>query len=196
MASAIVLAAGLSSRMEYNKLLLPLNGSTVLESTIKALLGSNVERIVVVLGRGRESFEKILMKYPVETAFNDKFANGQSTSVKAGVLSAGDGEDLLFCMGDQPLITSEGINKILEKLSEQKTMIVPVYKGEKGSPVLFSSKWSNMLRSLEGDKGGRLIMLEHPEEVEYVEIDDPDFFLDADTYEDYLKIMERANERH
>lgn len=192
---AVILAAGLSSRMKKNKLLLPIGETTVIEHVVKTVLSSKVDYVIVVSGRDYEFFRKLLKCYPVRLLYNDQYKKGQSTSIIKGMetLPRTGVEGVLFAMGDQPLINVEGINAIIDAFAMKKgKIIVPVNTrtDKKGAPVLFDRSFFSEIRKIEGDQGGKVVILQHPDAVYECEIDSSEFFDDIDTEEAYESIME------
>jgi len=116
MISAIILAAGESKRMGKLKQLIPFGRSTILEETVNNLLNSKVSEVIVVLGsRADEVTEKIARK-PVKTVVNQDYQQGMSTSVIAGLrLIDSKVRAVMFALGDQPLINSQAINRLIEE---------------------------------------------------------------------------------
>ncbi|MBI9012096.1 MAG: molybdenum cofactor cytidylyltransferase [Clostridiales bacterium] len=182
MISAIILAAGLSSRMGKNKLLLPLGKQSVIEHVVEKVSKSQVDDIIVVLGNDAKDIEKILERFDVRTVINSDFLKGQSTSVKTGILEVDDCTDgALFIMGDQPLIKTEIINDIIHKFYECTcSIVVPTYNNQRGNPVLFGNNWFEELDQIQGDKGGRDILKNNLDQVCFMEISDDLFLKDID----------------
>lgn len=198
---AVILAAGLSSRMKNNKLLLPLGETTVIEHVVKTVLSSKVDYVIVVSGRDHEVVRKLLKYYPIRLLYNDQYEKGQSTSIIKGIetLPRIGVDGVLFAMGDQPLINMEGLNAIVDAFAMKKgKIIVPVntQTDKKGAPVLFDQTFLSDIRKIEGDQGGKIVIRQHPEVVYECEIESPDFFDDIDDEEAYESIIEwwRQNE--
>lgn len=183
----IILAAGKSSRMKKNKLLLPLGGEVVIRSVVKAVLESQVNDIIVVTGRDAEILESELMGLDVACVFNTNYEMGQSTSVKKGLEALKPSSDgVLFFMGDQPLVEAKIIDEMIEAFKKSKSSIlVPRTREGRGNPVLFSKKWYEHLKDVSGDQGGRQLLKQHQEEILYFDIEDPMFFYDIDDLEKY-----------
>lgn len=192
---AVILAAGLSSRMKKNKLLLPLGDTTVIEHVVKTVLSSKVDYVIVVLGRDHEFIRNLLKSYPIRMLYNDQYEKGQSTSIIKGLetLPRTGVDGVLFAMGDQPLITIEGLNAIIDAFATQKgKIIVPVdtESGKKGAPVLFDQSFFSDIRKIEGDQGGKVVIRQYPDAVYECEIQNAVFFDDIDTEDAYESIIE------
>ncbi len=182
MISAIILAAGLSSRMGKNKLLLPLGKQSVIEHVVEKVSKSQVDEIIVVLGNDAKDIEAVLDRFDIKTVVNSNYIKGQSTSVKVGIREVDDHtEGALFIMGDQPMIKTGIINDIIHKFSEcECSIVVPTYNNQRGNPVLFGNLWFEELNHVQGDKGGRDILKNNLDQVSFIEITDDLFLKDID----------------
>ncbi len=192
MISAIVLAAGKSERMGKNKLLLEINGETMIEHVIKALQESKVEEIIAVVGFYAEELTKILKKYNVKVVFNKDYEKGMTSSFKKGVENLSrECEAFFLVLGDQPFIKKEIINKLIERYRERRALIVsPIYKGKKGHPVLFDKKLKKEILSLKEEEVVRDIIHRHVDDVLLVEAP-MNVIMDIDTKEDYERIVKK-----
>lgn len=189
---AVILAAGKSSRMKRNKLLLLLEGETVIRKVVKEVSRSQVNNIVVVTGRDAKDVEEELDDFDVDCVYNSNFEQGQSTSVKRGLSSLKNTSGgVLFFMGDQPLIKSSIINQMISAFEKSaSSILVPRSKEGRGNPVLFSRQWYDRLMDVSGDKGGRQILKEHEEEILYFDIEEPMFFFDVDDEDKYNELKQ------
>ena len=190
MITGIIMASGFSRRMNKDKLTLNFGGELVIEKVIKAAKKSKLDEIILVYQN--EFIRDIGQKNNIKTIFNPSPEKGQSESMKLGIKASNlNTEAFMFIVGDQPLLDSKTINKIIETFNNSdKEIIVPTYNGKKGSPTMFSSKFRNRLLEIEGDRGGRIIIEESPHEVRYVPIDDYKVGLDIDTWDEYQHLVE------
>lgn len=186
----IIMASGFSRRMNKDKLTLNFGGELVIERVIRAAKKSRLDEIILVYQN--EVIRDIGQKYCIKTVFNSSPEKGQSESMKLGIRASSlNTEAFMFFVGDQPLLDSKTINKIIEMFkNSDKEIIVPTYNGKKGSPTIFSSKFRDKLLKVEGDKGGRKIIEENTCEVGYVTIDDYKVGLDIDTWDEYQHLVE------
>ena len=91
----------------------------------------------------------------------------------------------MFLLGDQPMVDAEMINLLLDKFrASEKNICVPVYQGKRGNPVIFSSFFYGQLFQTENDIGARYIIQKNPDQVLWIEIDNPLYFFDIDTEDD------------
>lgn len=158
MALGIILASGFSKRMKKDKLFLSINGMPIIENVIKATSESLLDEILIIYRDIK--VKEIADKYCITTFFNIKANLWQSKSVKLGVRKANiNTHAFLFLVGDQSFIIRDAINQIIKSYHKRYyRIVVPIYNGKKGNPVLFSSKYKEKFLMLEGDTGGREII--------------------------------------
>lgn len=145
--TTILLAAGLSSRMGRNKLLLPYNGSTIIENTLSSVLEVS-ERVIVVTGFEREKIEDKLKKYRVEFVYNPDYEKGQRGSSIAGIKAIRD-DDYAILPGDLPLLRADDIVPLIKAL-EEHSISRPVFHSIPGHPVCYRKENRDKLLSFEG----------------------------------------------
>jgi molybdenum cofactor cytidylyltransferase len=186
---AIILAAGESKRMGFPKMLLQFNGMSMLENVIKNVTASGVDNTLVVLGAEREALTDLVSKTSVEYCFNDNYKEGMLSSVKCGFRNlTSDPEAVLVFQGDQPFISPGIINRIIEGYrSSGKGIVIPVYKGKRGHPLLIDRKYQNEIELLDDREGLRSLSHKFHDDVLEIETDDPGILRDFDTYEEYEK---------
>lgn len=188
MIAAVVLAAGLSTRMGRQKLLLPLGGRPVVRWSVEAVL-PHVQDVVVVTGRDAAAVREALAGLGVRFAANPSPESGQSSSIAVGVAALMPAtRAALIVLGDQPRTPRSVVPALLAARDRTgKAVIVPVYRGVRGTPVLFGAEVFDELRALTGDSGARGIVAASPERVEAVEVDSP-MPVDVDTPEDLARV--------
>ncbi|GAU77101.1 molybdopterin cytidylyltransferase CTP [Fusibacter sp. 3D3] len=195
--SGVVLAAGASTRMQKNKILLPIDETTVIETVIKTLLQTELSEVIVIGGRDYNRLSKVLEAYPVQCHENNAYFEGQSTSMIKGLSKIrDDAEGCFFFMGDQPLIDVENINQMIEvfRMSvNPKTIITPVGTEGRGTPVLFGAAWFDALKQIRGDQGGRSIIRAADVHVIPHFVERSSFFWDIDHEEMYHKVLSAYN---
>jgi len=206
--AAIILAAGSSSRLGggRHKLLLPLDDRPVLAHAIDAAIASQARPIIVVLGHQADQVRSQIKHYTIHQDItlveNAHYLQGMSTSLRMGVqmlqsngyrnISASYQVDsALIMLGDQPLITPRVIDTLITAYRTAGTPIVaPLYKGKRGSPVLFDESLFHELIEVTGDEGGRTVLEHHHHEVELIEMGDTPANYDVDTWEAYQQVLE------
>ena len=197
--TAIILAAGLSKRLGRNKLLLPLGDETVLRKTAKAVLESAVSEVILVTGHEEAEVIQAVEGLDVRLTHNPRYAEGQSTSMIAGIEAAHEEAGAyLFVLGDQPLLTPGIVNDLISLYEESRAealVAAPVFQGRRGNPALFSASLRDELLQASGDAGGRGIIqrleIESPEQIVFHHLPNDDIFLDIDTEEDYELMLRK-----
>jgi molybdenum cofactor cytidylyltransferase len=188
----LLLAGGTSSRMGRTKQLLPLGDKSLLAVTVANALTSRLDPIILVLGYRAKEIQasvKFLMGNPkISVVVNRHFRKGMSESLKEGIkaLIGFPIDGVLILLGDQPYVNVDVINRLIEAfLSSSRPICQPVYGGIKGNPVLFDRSLFPSLLKISGDQGGRVLLQEHPEWVNYVCFPDLQTGIDLDTPEAY-----------
>ena len=187
MIAVIVLAAGASTRMGRQKLTLPLpDGRPLVRAAVELVLAADLDDVVVVLGREAEAVASALRGLPIRTVVNPRYAEGQSTSLRAGLDAlAQDTEAAVVALGDQPLPDPRLLRQLVEAFrASGRPIVAPLYRDGRGNPVLFASSVFDELRRVEGDRGGRPVVARDLERVAEVPVDAP-MPADIDTPEDY-----------
>jgi molybdenum cofactor cytidylyltransferase len=136
--AAILLAAGLSTRMGAPKMLIPWGGRPVVRVMVKKFLAAGVDHVVVVTGSGREEVENSLRGLRVRAVFNPRFREDMATSVQAGVTAIPGEVDFLFITpADHPWLSVTTITGLLDAARENPAHAIfqPVYEGRGGHPL-------------------------------------------------------------
>jgi molybdenum cofactor cytidylyltransferase len=191
---AVVLAAGESRRMGRPKLLLPYGKETIIETVVRAVIGSSVDGTLVVLGAGRRGIEEKLRKFPVVMAVNREYERGMFSSVLCGLGRLPQAaRAAVLVLADQPGIASEVIDSLIESFHrEKKGLVIPVFGGKRGHPLLLDLKYRRAIEGLSADIGLRGLLHEHPEDVWEVRVSSPEILRDIDSPEDYREAKEGA----
>jgi len=194
MITGIILASGFSRRMQAEKLLLAVDGTPMVERVIQAARASLLDEVVLVYQN--ENIKKAGEKYGIKTVFNERADAGQSASIKSGIAAASSGADgFMFLVGDQPFINAATINLLIAAFKQAPhDIIIPVYNGKRGNPVIFPATLKDALHTLKGDQGGRVLIEKMPERVKLVTIEDERLGIDVDTEEDYECARNRYNQ--
>ena len=185
--SAVVLAAGGGRRLGRLKQLLPWGGRTMIEHVVDTVLASAVDEVVVVLGCQAEAVQQALADRPVRGVVNTAWEEGLATSLRAGLAAASpQAEAVLFVLGDQPRLTAQTIDRLLAHYRTTRCpIVVPVYRGRRGNPVLFARSLFPELLALQGDVGGRVLLEKQRADIAEVDVGSDEILLDVDTLEDY-----------
>jgi molybdenum cofactor cytidylyltransferase len=205
--SALILAAGESKRMAptfhektlkgksgQHKLLLPFAGKTIVESTVDAILQTHVDEVIVVLGHEAEKVRKALQHRPVRLVHNPAYQSGMASSIHAGLAAlASDAGAVMISLADLPLVQSSELNLLISSFlsTEEKTIAVPTFAGQRGNPVIFDLRYRPEMLALHGDIGCKSILAHHPEAVLEVEMPTASVLEDVDTVEAYNRLTAR-----
>jgi len=195
MITAIVPAAGLSSRMGQNKLLLRFGKQTLIENAVDVLLAAGVDQIVVVLGHEADRVRHQLEGKNVIFVHNAEYREGLSTSVRAGMAAVPAGSDaIMVYLADQPLIEPHEIGRLIQAFWDAKragkSIVVPFFGSHWGNPVILDASYRAMVLDISGDIGCRRIIKKHPEAVFAVQMETDHVIRDVDTPEDFGQLGE------
>ena len=187
---AVVLAAGKSSRMgDTNKLTTDVDGSPMVVHAVQAAAQSGANPIVVVTGHEAQKVQTALAGTPVTFVHNSDYAEGLSTSLRAGVRALPDTVDAAFiCLGDMPDLTADHLARLAAAYDpdEGRTICVPTFGGKRGNPILWGVAYFAELQSMKGDTGAKHLIGEHLEAVCEVPMPDDAPLRDIDTPEDLV----------
>lgn len=189
---ALILAAGESKRMGEPKLLLPFGERTIIETVVDNIVQSKVDEILLVLGSNAEKIEEKIKDFPLRITVNPHFQKGMLSSVQWGFKGLSEKvQGVLVCLGDQPSISTDVIDKIIEAYKQTgKGIVVPTYNKNRGHPVLIDMKYLEEVQNLGADVGLRGVVYDHPEDTLEVEVESPAILKDIDNPDDYSKELE------
>jgi CTP:molybdopterin cytidylyltransferase MocA len=194
--SAILLAAGSGSRFGGGKLLAPYRGRPLIEASLANLAEAPIEETVAVVGDDAQRLRAVCEPYGVRVVENPDWRQGQSTSVRAGLLALGpEVRAAVVLLADQPLVGPGAVGRLVAAFEEGAEVAVATYGGRRRNPVLFSrAVWPLLEAGLSGDEGARAVLRRHPDLVTEVPCDGVGDPADVDTAED-LRSLERMRER-
>lgn len=193
---ALVLAAGLSTRMGQSKVMLPwTEGRTIIEHIIDQLAKSRLDHIVVVTGHQAREVKALLKPLDVEVVHNKAYKTGEMlSSLKVG-LSAMPASisAALVALGDQPRIQPRVVYQVLNAYAEGKSdLIVPSYQMQRGHPILIGRRYWPEIHHIPQEGSLRDVMHAHAQRIAYVEVDTDSVLRDVDTPQDYEQERLRA----
>jgi molybdenum cofactor cytidylyltransferase len=192
MMRAIVLAAGRSSRMKTQKLLLPFGGGTVIGYIVDQLLGSALDEVVVVVGHDGERVAEALASRAVRVVTNPDYASGMLSTVRCGLRALAPCDGVLVALGDQPAITSALVDELVGAFARAgKGILVPLHDGMRGHPPLFAARYQDELLTRYDDVGLRGLLTAHPEDVLELSVPTDAVLSDMDYPEDYQQELAR-----
>jgi molybdenum cofactor cytidylyltransferase len=160
--AAIVLAAGRASRMGENKLVTELGGKAIVRRAAEAAVASKAAPVIVVTGHERERVEKTLAGLGVMIVHNPRYAEGMSTSLKAGLASLPPNvEAVAILLGDMPEVDGALVARLAAALTGGKGIAIPVRDGRQGNPVVWGRALFPALAAIEGDHGAKRVIAAH-----------------------------------
>jgi len=193
MISAVILAAGKSTRLGLSKQLLEINGRTIIEHVIKNVCESTVAETIVVLGFMADKIIDKTRSCNIKIVLNRAYESGMSSSLRAGLKAVNkDADAVIFVLADQPLVKAPVLNKLISEYERKKPLIVvPTYKGKRGNPTLVDRALFNEIKRISGDVGARSLIEKYRKNVEEIEMNSPGVLIDIDTAEEFKLIKKR-----
>lgn len=197
--TAILIAAGLSSRMKGpNKLLQDIGGKTLIQHTCEQLDNSDVDEVIVVTGRDADLVQLSIINYQLSITkfvYNPNFEMGMTTSIQAGLIEAVNTDAVMICLSDMPELMTQGYNELVmafEKDGGKDKILAPFRHGQKGNPVIFGSAYFTQMAEHKELNGCSAIVKAHNEHLVKFETDSEAYFFDIDTPESLESYRSRA----
>lgn len=186
----VVPAAGLGRRFggPLHKLEQPFDGSTVLGSTVRHAIETQLPVVVVTTAARAALLARQLATRDIVVLADGEAANGMGHSIAAGVAARSGAPGWLVLPGDMPLVRPGTLLAVAGAL-EQHPVVYAQYRGRRGHPVGFAAELYSELILLRGDDGARRILARYPSHGQ--EVDDPGVLLDVDTASD-LEALRQA----
>lgn len=183
---AVVLAAGMSSRMGEAKQLLRLGENTLLGQVLENVRSSRAKDIVLVLGHEAEKIKERISIGNLTVVINESYQQGMGTSLRTGLAALPSGVDAaLIVLADQPFVRAGTLDLLMDHYMRSGAQIViPTYKGFRGNPVLLDRSVFSEVMSLKGDIGCRAIFGNHLEGIVKFPVEDIGILLDMDSKDD------------
>lgn len=187
--SAIVMAAGRSSRMGANKLTLQLEGKAVLQHVLDAIRASGVASIFMVIGHDKDTMRERFAAPDITFVVNDDYLQGMSTSLRRGVAAlSADTDAAMIFLGDMPDISAGLVDRMIATFdpAAMRAIVVPKRLGRQGHPVLWGREFfPALIERTSGDTGARHLIGEYAEWVAEIDVDHDGVLLDLDTPEQF-----------
>lgn len=190
--AAIILAAGDSTRMGTQKLLLPVGNECLIQRVVRVAREAALEPIVVVTGRDHDLIVPLVGEGVIVVRNTDP-SRGMLSSVRTA-LNALPGESLsaVLFLGDQPACSFPQVEALLRARAD---IAVPVFNGRRGHPLYFSLRHREAILKRYDDTGLRGLLTDHADTVVEVPLDDPGVLIDVDTPQEYEAEMRRQGLR-
>ena len=189
MIKAILLAAGQSKRLKSeNKLIKLYRKEYLINYSLKALLKSKVNKVIIVLGYQGKKIKKIIKKNKKNIfVYNKNFSKGMASSIKVGLkkVSLKD-KGFIIVQSDMPFMKSSDINKICHSIKSQKSLVhALIYKKRVGNPIGFSISIVNKFKRIKGDIGAKFLVKRLKDETKFIKINNIKSFKDFDKVSDF-----------
>jgi molybdenum cofactor cytidylyltransferase len=175
-----------------------IGGKPLVRIAAEEALASRARPVIVVTGHQRDKVEAALDGLKVERVHNPNFADGLSTSVKAGLEAVpADVDGAVVCLGDMPQVRAALIDKLIAAFDPERgaLVVVPTIEGKRGNPVVWSRRFFPELIGLEGDVGARHLIGRYTEAVAEVPLTDNAALIDVDTPEALSKVKAEIESR-
>jgi len=188
MIGGIILAAGSSRRFgdDKRKSTMP-SGQAMLEESIHKAI-SALDKVVVVLRFGDREYAKELEasidNSDVSFLCAPDSAQGMAHSLANAIHQVKEWEAAIVFLGDMPFVQAETVDSIMGEYQFRKgnsPIVLPTKEGERGHPVLFCQDYFDEIQALRGDRGARVVVDAHPDNVFTIEVLDPGVIRDIDT---------------
>lgn len=192
--AGVLLAAGASSRFgPRNKLLETVDGDPMVRLAASTLLESRVDDVVAVVGYECDRVRDALDDLELSIGENPEYREGQATSVRTGLEAVTNRADAaVFSLGDMPFVGPASVDALIDAYrANLGDALATAYDGTRGNPVLFDRTHFDALTAVEGDVGGRRILLEGANSA-LVAVDDPGVLRDVDTPSDLSSANDRS----
>lgn len=164
--AGVVLAAGTSSRMGHNKLLVSLRGESALRRAVRTALAAGLEPVLVVLGHESERARAELEGLECTSVLNPDYAQGINTSLRTGISAVPEGRAAAIVMlGDMPFVTRDMLRAVVERYrAGTAPLVVSNYDGVDAPPMLYDRSLFSELRALNGEGCGKSVVKRHRRE--------------------------------
>lgn len=179
----LILAAGRSRRMGTDKRHLPWGDSNLIEQSLDSCRRSGLDFLVAL--SERDSGHPIAIKLG-STSIAIKNADlGLGHTLANSIDRLPESwEALIVHLADMPLVKSTTLTQIASEL-QQHSIVIPKHQQKRGNPRGFARGLWPKLKELKGDQGAKPVIMQHPEMVYELDVDDPGILIDIDTQEDY-----------
>jgi molybdenum cofactor cytidylyltransferase len=169
--AGVMLAGGPSSRMGTNKLLLDIDGESVVRGAVRRAIAAGLDPVIVVLGHESELIERELegVGSACRTVVNADYASGINSSLKTGVANLPATVDAVVVMlADMPFVTADMIASLVELYHARgrPPLVISDYDGVNAPPMLYDRALFPELQTMEGEGCGKVVVRRHRSEAE------------------------------
>lgn len=189
--SAIILAAGSSSRLGQSKQLVKIDGTPLLVKTITTTLEINFKEVVVVLGSDYSIHEALINHLPVRIVANENWQTGMGSSVKTGLKSLlniqPDTSAVMILVCDQPYLSSGHLKALITSyINSNKPLVASRYNSNTGVPALFDKQLFSELLQIDDRQGAKPLLQKFQHVM--VQVEWPEGKFDIDTPDDLKQL--------
>lgn len=190
--AAIIVAAGMSSRMGDFKPMLNIGSISIAQRIVANFHQAGVDKIVMITGYNAITLERHLSGNGIIFLRNENYETTQMfDSAKIGLEYLKDKCDrILFTPVDIPLFTSATVRTLIESGAE---LACPVCEGQQGHPILIAARLVDSILSDSGEGGLKGAISRCGAELREIEVEDAGVLHDADTPEDYRALLNMHN---
>lgn len=201
--NGLILAAGMSSRMQQFKPLMRIEEKTIIETTVDHMLEAGVDQITVVLGyRGSEIKEVLELDEKrsrhLMFAYNPNYETTQMLdSIKVGLNKMGMCDRFFIAPGDMPAITTKTYQTLIDLAANKSEfkVIFPTLEGYRKHPPLISWDCRENILQFQGN-GLRELWNQYQDEIFEIPLEDGGCTIDIDTPEDFQRLCRYLNEKN
>jgi molybdenum cofactor cytidylyltransferase len=171
-----------------NKLLVPFAGELVIAHVVRAAVESGAHKVIVVTGHEAPRIAEALRGFEVTLVHNPHFAEGMSTSIKAGVAAVPKNHDgALIMLGDMPQVSPADLQALLAAFvaaNDRSAICVPVRAGRRGNPVLWGVAHFPDIMRITGDAGAKQLLVRRAKNIIEVPAESRGVLVDIDVPDD------------
>ena len=189
MLAAVILSGGESRRMGSPKALIPYQGRAFLQHLLDLAGHPKLGRVLVVLGPHAEQIRKEVALEPANVVINHDWQQGQLSSIQAALRHLAGAEEtdgIMLFLVDHPLISAALVDQLIAEFYRSgRPIVLPVFRGKRGHPVIFARRLYEELLAAPLEKGARAVVWAHTDEVLQVPTDEEGVVLnlnDPDTF--------------
>jgi molybdenum cofactor cytidylyltransferase len=162
--AAVVLAAGLSSRMGKNKMLIEVGGRTLVRRAVETAISAGLDPILVVVGHESDRIRAELRGLSCTPVLNEEYLRGMNTSLRAGIRALPeDTGAAVVLLGDMPLVDARMVRSLVESLraTPERPLVISTYDGVVAPPILYARAVFPELRALDANACGKQVVKRH-----------------------------------
>ena len=184
--TGILLAAGSGSRFGGGKLLHRLRNGTPIGVASLQNLRKALPDVIAVVRAGDDELSTLLEGEGIVVKNCEDAHLGMARSLACAIRISMNAGAWVIALGDMPFVAPATISAVARQVAQSGGIVVPAYRGERGHPVGFGSRYRAELLGLEGDEGARSVVKGHAQDVEIIHCEDPGILRDIDTPGDAL----------